>query len=412
MVGLDVSFFRGLDIVQCLGGLLVVVERREEPRFHAHVKVLHLRCVHPEILPAEGANTHELHLSLQEIDEHGQFIQPTLAELVPPIIDPVIVRELPAFLKAFVFQDVGLQILRIGVHRAKFVHTNHVSFVSHAVKFDKGAVCGIVVPDRGTELLSQNEILALMETLIHDFESGPIHPPQQFHTAVSTVFPIRHPHIEPSRPPHASAYPMPKIVHRIDRLPHQTGMRPENDLLLQSRSSGMAPHKSAIHQVFVRLVQKSIEVTDPGKSHLVDNEARMMPTQDIQRLSVIRVDDICTAVKLLLVRIQPVHELGQSEGFRRAIDPLQVHISDQLLLQLRPGLHTPFGVVLWNELFLMLEIDPGSLSLEKTHRSSSIMVEHTVSICSSVRYGCMGKERTRSQRLVATGQRDSSLRSE
>ena len=45
----------------------------------------------------------------------------------------------------------------------------------------------------------------------------------------------------------------------------------------------------------------------------------------------------------------------------------QVHVSDQLLFQLGPVLHTNLGVVLRNELLLMLEFDPGFLTQENTH---------------------------------------------
>ena len=52
VIGFDISFLRGLDFLQGLGGIFVVVEWGEKPRFYTDVQFLHLRGVHAEILPA------------------------------------------------------------------------------------------------------------------------------------------------------------------------------------------------------------------------------------------------------------------------------------------------------------------------------------------------------------------------
>ena len=77
VIGFDISLFRFLDLLQGLGGLLVVIERREESRLDADVQRLHLRRIELEIRSAERPHAHEFHLPLEDVDEHGQFVQPT-----------------------------------------------------------------------------------------------------------------------------------------------------------------------------------------------------------------------------------------------------------------------------------------------------------------------------------------------
>ena len=51
-VSVDISFLRGLDIVQGDGGVLVVVKRWQQAGLHAYVERLHLRGVKTIIVPA------------------------------------------------------------------------------------------------------------------------------------------------------------------------------------------------------------------------------------------------------------------------------------------------------------------------------------------------------------------------
>ena len=166
VVGLDISLFRCLNVFQGLGRFLVVIERGEQPRFHADVQFLHLLRIQAKVLPAERSYPHQFHLPLENVDSHRQFVQPAAAQLAPPEIDPIIVREFSALLQSFMFQDIGLQILRIGVHRAEFVHADHLPMIAYAVQFDQGPVSRIIVPDRLAELLSQDKVLALVKPLV------------------------------------------------------------------------------------------------------------------------------------------------------------------------------------------------------------------------------------------------------
>ena len=111
VIGFDISLFRFLNFFDGLGGLFVVVERGQEARFHADVQLLHLRGVQAEILSAQRPYAHEFHLAFEDVDEHGQLVQPSAAELVSPVVDTIVTRELTALLQAFVLQDVGLEVL-------------------------------------------------------------------------------------------------------------------------------------------------------------------------------------------------------------------------------------------------------------------------------------------------------------
>ena len=178
VVGFDISLFRGLDVLDGLRRFLIIIERRKQSWLHTDVKLLHFRSIHPEILPAERPDAHQFHLPFQDIDEHRKLIQPALTKQVPPMIHPVIVRELSALLQSFMLQDIGLKILRIREHRPELVYANHISVVSYPVQFHESAISGVIVPNGLAKLLSENEELPMMKAFIHDLESGSIHPAQ------------------------------------------------------------------------------------------------------------------------------------------------------------------------------------------------------------------------------------------
>ena len=276
--------------------------------------------------------------------------------------------ELPAFLQSLMLQDVGLQILRIGIHRAELVNTDHISMVSDPIQFDQRAIGRVIIPNGFPELLSEDEILTLMEALVHDFESSPVHPAQQFHAAVAPVLSFGDPHIEPTGDLHPGTHPVPAIVYQIQHLAENTRMRPQNDFLLQARSARMAPQIPAIHHILVRFVQEGIEMTDVGQSQLVDYQARMVVFKGIQGIAVVGVDNEGTLIEFIVMLVQPGHDFIQAHALRSRMDPVQVPIGNHLILQFRPGIHARFGIVLRNELFLMLELDPGLTRVEKTHR--------------------------------------------
>ena len=124
VIGFDISLFRFLNFFDGLGRFFVVVERGQEARLHADMQFLHLLGVHSKVLPAERPHPHKFHLSLKDIDSHRDLIDPGAAKQAAPMIHPVIMRELTAFLQAFMLEDIRLEILRIRDHRAELVHAD------------------------------------------------------------------------------------------------------------------------------------------------------------------------------------------------------------------------------------------------------------------------------------------------
>ena len=237
VVGFDVSFLRRLDVLQGDGSVFVVIERRQHAGLDADVKFLHLRRIETEIMPAEGPHAHGLHLALEDVDEHRQFVKPRAAEEPPPDGHTVVVGELAAVLQAFVLQHVGLKVFGISVHRAELVNAYHVAVVPDAVELDQQAVGGVVVPDGCAELAPEDVILAVVEAFVDHLESGPVHPPEKLHAVVGAVLPFRHPEVEPLGEAQLRADPVPEVVERIHYLPDYPRMGVQDDLPLEARGA-------------------------------------------------------------------------------------------------------------------------------------------------------------------------------
>lgn len=52
VVGFDISFLRGLDIFDSLGGFIFIVKRRQKSRLDTHMEILHFGGVEAEIVTA------------------------------------------------------------------------------------------------------------------------------------------------------------------------------------------------------------------------------------------------------------------------------------------------------------------------------------------------------------------------
>lgn len=107
-VSVDISFLRGLDVVQGNGGVFVVIERRQKAGLYTDVQLLHLRSVEAEIVPAQRPDSDQFHLPLEYVDEHRQFVQPGFAKEFTPAVHPIVMRELSAILQAFMLKHIRL----------------------------------------------------------------------------------------------------------------------------------------------------------------------------------------------------------------------------------------------------------------------------------------------------------------
>ena len=262
VVGFDISFLGGLHVFQCLRRFLVIVEWGQESRFHADVQFLHFRGIQAEILPTERTYADQFHLALEDIDKHGQLVDPGFPEQTSPEIHPVVIGELATLLQTLMLQHIGLEVFRIAVHRPELIDADHLPLIPNAVQFHKHSAGGFVIPDGSLHLLAQQVILPVVETLVNHLESGPIHPSQQFNAAVSPVLPIRHPHIEPTGPPHLGKRAMPQIMQSVQEFTQESGERTFDHRPLQTGSPGMAAEIPLVHQHLTRLVQERIQVPD------------------------------------------------------------------------------------------------------------------------------------------------------
>ena len=66
--------FALLNLVDGLGH--VGIERRQHPRLALDAQLLDLGAIKAEILLAQRTDTHEFHLTLENIDEHRKLINP------------------------------------------------------------------------------------------------------------------------------------------------------------------------------------------------------------------------------------------------------------------------------------------------------------------------------------------------
>ena len=201
MVGIYISFLRCLDIVQCDGGVFVVVKGWEQAGLDTDVQVLHCWRVQAEILSAQGAYSDKFHLALKYIDEHWKFVKPGFAKEFAPAVYPVIVRKFTTILQAFIFKHIRLQVLRVGIHSAEFVDTDHVAVVSYTVEFHERTASRIVVPDGGAELATKDVILAVMETFVYHFESCSIHTSKEFYPVIGPIPSLCYQEIKPFSQP-------------------------------------------------------------------------------------------------------------------------------------------------------------------------------------------------------------------
>ena len=112
-----------LALLDFLQGLRHVdIERRQEAWLRFYPKFLYLFFVQIEILLTQRAHTYQFHLTLQDVDEHGQLVEPGLTQELSPLGDAIVVIELATHIQVVVLIDIGLQVLRIGIHGAELEH--------------------------------------------------------------------------------------------------------------------------------------------------------------------------------------------------------------------------------------------------------------------------------------------------
>ncbi len=156
-----------LTLLDLIEGLWHIdIERRQHAWPGLDAELLDLRTIQIKILLAQRTHTHQLHLSLEDVNEHGQLVEPQLTEYGAPAGDPVIVLELASIVKGIVLVNISLQVLGIGIHRPELVHPEELASLADTVQLDDRSV-GVGVATRGLSLPSDDAI-AVMDVLLRD----------------------------------------------------------------------------------------------------------------------------------------------------------------------------------------------------------------------------------------------------
>jgi len=196
LVGEDVASLGGLNVFDGLGRHFVVVERGEQAGLDAEVKGLHLGGVEAEVVIAQRTYADELHIAANDVDEHGQFVEPILAQELSQTTHAIVGGEFATFLQAFVLVDVGLKVLGVGMHGAELVDADFFAVQAFATQTNEEAGGGMVVA-YGLALLAGNDVeLAVADFFAQDFEAGAIEFAQHLDAREGALVSLGDPHIE------------------------------------------------------------------------------------------------------------------------------------------------------------------------------------------------------------------------
>ena len=84
---------------------------REQPRFSFCSKLLQISFIQTKILLAQWSNSHKFHLSLENVSNHGKFINPHFAEQTSPLRNAIVIGKLAANIQVVVLVNIGLEEL-------------------------------------------------------------------------------------------------------------------------------------------------------------------------------------------------------------------------------------------------------------------------------------------------------------
>ena len=258
-IGLEITTLAVLDLVQSLGH--VHIKRRQKARLGLNPQFLQLFGIEIEILLAQGPDAHNLHLSLQHIDEHRQLIEPGLAQESPPLRDAVIVAEFAAHIQVVVLVDVGLQVFGIGIHRAELEHIEFLPVLAHTAQLHQGTI-GVRLVMRCTLLLPDDTIAVMDVLLADDLEAAIIQPAQDLGTREDLPHLLRTKIVETTRQPEFWAHPMPQEIKEIDDTRKKPGMFAENLGTVFLGRIEATDQITVLLQLGVGLAEVTVHVTD------------------------------------------------------------------------------------------------------------------------------------------------------
>jgi len=150
-VFVEIGVFVVLDFVQVFGSGELGVIGWDKAGFKPDASFLKIFAIEFEIVLAQGADPDDLHIALDDVDEHGQFIEPEFAEETAQGCDSEIVPEFSSFIQAVVVIHISLHIFGIGMHGSEFVNIKLLSVFSDSSQSYNRTISRMVIIKRSPD---------------------------------------------------------------------------------------------------------------------------------------------------------------------------------------------------------------------------------------------------------------------
>lgn len=131
-----------------------------------------------------------LEVAPEHIDDHGQLINPEFAHKLTHAGYPEIVSKLTPFVELVALIDIGLQVLRIGIHGTKLIHVNGLAVFAGAGHLENRSIGSMGVESRCFDF-ARHKIEQVADGLfMHHFKTTRIEPAQHLSPADDAVMSI------------------------------------------------------------------------------------------------------------------------------------------------------------------------------------------------------------------------------
>ena len=270
LVRLAIAAFAFLYFVKCLRQVRVV--RREHARFVFDAYLLDLRPIKVEILLTQRPDTHQFHLSFEDVDKHGQLINPILSQPTTPSGNPVIIVKLTPSSQFVVIVDVCLQILGVSIHRPELIDQKMFPVLTYPIEFHDHAITWMI--RCGLPPLLGNHAKTIMNIeLRNHVEATIVKPTQHFRTRKYLSRFLGAPIVKPPRQANLGTKSMPNEIEEIQEISNELGIFAIK--LNPTFRCGIKEYDkiTVLLQLFVGTAQKSVHIPDAiqmvfGKQHL------------------------------------------------------------------------------------------------------------------------------------------------
>lgn len=126
----------------------VRIKRRYQPRLELDAQLLQVLRIGLEERLRQRPDPDQLQVSFQPIGQHGQLVDPGLAEKAAPGSDPEIIFDLAAVLELVLVENILVQVFGKRVHGAQFVYVEDPAVPAQPALAEDRAVRGLGVSPR------------------------------------------------------------------------------------------------------------------------------------------------------------------------------------------------------------------------------------------------------------------------